>query len=405
MYTPTLSITHKMVHHIVKIELAVKEIKDTPLSSVARKKLLNRMTSESLYNVGKLVGTEVAYKDAEKIALGKAIVSPGSPETVLSNYRSMCDFIYSASNDRYVSLSPSLLLHLNKLVINGLVDSWDGGRFRNVSDDVDPKYDNWYSYQSHDLEGVDLQQHYYGVLNWFSENKFLIHPMIKIGCVIYELFRYYPFVAGNQLTILAVAELLFEKSKLSLDGLMPVSRNFVLYEDEYLEALRISIEKDGDQTLWIERFIRGVSLDLSALKNEVVRLEEEKLKRKKKRLLDLNSRQLRIIRYLKHNGKISRMEYVKMMGVSTMTAYRDLNELVDRKIIDVRGGGRSTYYILSKTEETKEDQEEARKKKVVKVISDYAQSPYSSGSQNSQDDNNEDFSSIYKNNQGGGITL
>lgn len=367
MYSPTLSITHKTVHHLIKLELAIKEIKDTPLSANSKRTLMTRMNSENLYNLGKLVNAEVSFKEAEKISKGKALVSPDSSETVLVNYRSTCDFIYSATNDKYMSISPSLLLHLNKLLTNGLIDSWDSGRFRNVGDDVSSEYDGWVREEFRDIQGLDLQHHFFEVLSWYSEKKFMVHPLIKIANILYEIYHIYPFVGGNQLTFVALAELLFEKSHLSLGGLLPISRNFVLYEDEYLEAMKSGAEKNDDQSQWVEKFVRGISLDLASLKNEVVRLEEEKLKKKKKKLLDLNSRQLKVIRYLKVQPKIYRRDYVKMMGVSTMTAFRDLNELVERNIIETRGGGRSTYYILAKEDQNGKDEQ---KNNVVKVISD-----------------------------------
>ena len=58
------------------------------------------------------------------------------------------------------------------------------------------------------------------------------------------------------------------------------------------------------------------------------------------------------------------------MGVSTMTAFRDLNELVERKLIVLRGGGRSTYYMLKNEVPEEVTLSEARRPHVVKVISD-----------------------------------
>lgn len=370
MYTPTFAITHKMVHYIVKLEQAISEIKDTPLVTSVRRDLLNRMAADNLHNVAKMVGAEVSFKQAEEISKGKALVSPGSKEALVNNYRSTSDFIYSASNDKYMSLSPSLFLHLNKLVFNGIVDTWEIGRFRTVSDQANPKYDMWKDKIVQRADSIDYQQHFFSVLNWFSENRYRIHPIFKIGCTLYEVLTTYPFISGNQITVFAIAELLFEKSKLSLRGMFPVSRNFTLYEDEYLEAVNLSLQKNHDQTVWLERFIRGVSLDLTALKNEVVRLEEEKVQKKKKRLLDLNSRQLKLLRHLRYKPKLTRKEYVDMMGISTMTAYRDLNELVERKLVVVRGGGRSTYYKLPDVSAKDFDEDVGQKREVVKVISD-----------------------------------
>ncbi len=370
MYTPTLGLTHKMFYHILRLEEAIRQIKDTQLSSPARNDLLNRMGSENLYNIGKLIGGEVSFNDSQKIYRGKTLISNKSYEMVLSNYRSMCDFVYSAGNDKHMSLSPSLLMHLNKLIMNGLVDSWDAGRFRNVTDTIKQDYDLWYDLSRHDISGIDLQHHFFEVLTWFLDKKYYIHPIIKIACVFYELIKYYPFVSGNQITAIAAMELLFEKSKLSLGGMFPVARNLVLYEDEYQEGLKFALQKNDDLTVWVERFVRGVSLDVMSLKNEVLRLEEEKLKHKRKKLLDLNARQLKLIRYLRLKNKIKRNEYVKIMGVSTMTAFRDLNELLERKIVEVRGGGRSTFYALVKEEEQTEPENGLSRRPIVKVIND-----------------------------------
>ncbi len=368
MYVPTLTLTHKMVHYLVKIEQSIKEIREAPLPVSARKQLISRAGAESLFNFGKLTGAEVSEQEAHDIFEGKYIVSPGTPETLISNFRSTCDFIYASGSDKYISFSPSLLLHLNKLIFNGLVDNWDIGRFRNISDEINIKYDRWSKTKGIDFTVIEFQTHFSRVLNWFLETRYFIHPIIKIGCVIYELFKHYPFAVGNQATILAITETLFEKSKLSLGGIFSVMRNFQMYEDEYIEALSSGFEKQDDQTQWIERFIHCISLDLSSLKMEVLRMQEEKIHDRKKKLIDLNARQARLMRHLANTPKIKRQEYVKMMGVSTMTAYRDLDELVSKKIIEIKGGGRSTYYIPKNEEEVIAKDEDLRKPEVIKVI-------------------------------------
>ncbi len=61
---------------------------------------------------------------------------------------------------------------------------------------------------------------------------------------------------------------------------------------------------------------------------------------------DLNPRQVKIIEYLNNNAKVTRQQYTKMMGVSFMTSYRDLQELIEKKYILQKGKGRGTYYII-----------------------------------------------------------
>ncbi|MEA3356858.1 MAG: Fic family protein [Patescibacteria group bacterium] len=361
-----------MVHSIIKFELALNEIKSTPLSLKVKRQLHQRMGAENLFNIAKLVGAPCSFSRAEKIYTGKTMISPKSPGMILSNYRSTCDFLYSSSNDKYISLSPSLLLHINKLLLHQLVETWEAGRFRNQNDEIATKYDKWHKELNTNSPDFDYQKHFYDVMNWFSTKQYRIQPIIKIGVVLYELFNAYPFNAGNQLTILATAELLFEKSRISNRGLFPVSRLFLIYKDEYIDALNSSNKKKNDITAWLEIFLKSTALEMVSLKNEIIRIEEEKIKQKKKKLLDLNSRQLKLLRRLRYKPKIYRRDYVDMMGISTMTAYRDLKQMVKRKIISVNGGGRSTYYTLPRKQAKKVTVEHREPAKVIKVINDLA---------------------------------
>lgn len=63
--------------------------------------------------------------------------------------------------------------------------------------------------------------------------------------------------------------------------------------------------------------------------------------------MGLNERQLKAVKYVKENGKITNTEYKKVFGVSKRQATVDLNDL-ERKAVLFRFGktGRGTYYAL-----------------------------------------------------------
>lgn len=60
----------------------------------------------------------------------------------------------------------------------------------------------------------------------------------------------------------------------------------------------------------------------------------------------LNSRQEKIIDYLKNNKQISNKSYRELFGISHKTAHIELTELVTNNIIKKFGQGRSTAYSL-----------------------------------------------------------
>ncbi len=65
-------------------------------------------------------------------------------------------------------------------------------------------------------------------------------------------------------------------------------------------------------------------------------------------IANLNSRQERLLQYLKEHGRITRKEFVDLTGASVPTAARDLKELVDRGMIKGIGPlAKGRYYVLA----------------------------------------------------------
>jgi Fic family protein len=350
MYTPKYYITNKILHFIVQFEIAFRDIESLPLPRKEKKKVQKRMKIENGYYISKLLGIDLSRNEIKSILVGKKINIFEKPAVLLVNYRNIIEFIDQMEKDKYLTLSPGTLLHINKLVTQNWNKDWDCGRFRSFTEEPSLQFDRWTNPNLDKEKVVNNQQELGEIIDWVQETRFLVHPLIKIAVMIYELYFRAPFIAGNQLTLLGIIEMLYSQFNLSQKGLIPISRHFYTYEDEYKESLKGSHASD-DLTSWIESFVRGVSLDLENLKDELYRLEEEKVQRKKELLLGLNSRQLQILNELKSKVKISRSDYADMMGISFMTAYRDLDELVDRKLIYRYGHGRSTYYTAHPKDE------------------------------------------------------
>ncbi len=60
----------------------------------------------------------------------------------------------------------------------------------------------------------------------------------------------------------------------------------------------------------------------------------------------LNERQVEAVLYVGKYRRISRGEYAELLAVSSRTAARDLNDLVERGILVLRGAGRGAHYVL-----------------------------------------------------------
>ena len=101
-----------------------------------------------------------------------------------------------------------------------------------------------------------------------------------------------------------------------------------------------------DLTIFIEAFLYTISLTAIEVSNDSIETFSTKVEKRGKMNRELNQRQIKILDYLSINPKTTRKQYTKMMGISFMTSYRDLQELIEKEYIVIKGQGRGTYYTL-----------------------------------------------------------
>ena len=64
--------------------------------------------------------------------------------------------------------------------------------------------------------------------------------------------------------------------------------------------------------------------------------------------IGLSSRQIKAVGYLKEKSQIANKEYQELCDVSASTAKRDLQDMVDKKVLNQIGEkGQSIHYILN----------------------------------------------------------
>jgi hypothetical protein len=341
----------------MKFEILKTKMEDTELGDKIKRDMDSRVKATNLLHIGHLVGINLTLKDAEKVADGKRLQTEDARGTILTNYRNVLEFTRSSVADSYSEIDINVLLHLNKIMLTDWKETWEA-RFRSGGESPDPIYDNWLDLRDKDIEPVRIQEELGMLIEWYKSNLSKVHPLIRIGIFVYKLMRIAPFTVLNKLTIIAVTDYLMHKSKYSQLTFIPSSRNFDIYEDEYIEAWTNSIqgkynpesnklEQKDNITLWIERFTRNLSNEILENRTYATRKVSEQKETVKQPFLDLNKRQLKILRYLQTIPTVKREDFVQMMNVSTMTAYRDLNDLAKKKLIKIEGNGRGTKYMLA----------------------------------------------------------
>lgn len=345
MYEPKYSISDRLLNSLIKLESDKAVMEHTELPTQIRDRLKDQERSLQLFHLAHMLGINITLKDAEKVAEGYQLPIEDARGPILNNFRNVLEFNRSNIANSYIDVDQALIMHLNKIMLNGWKESWEV-KFRGAGEVPDTMLDNWVG--NINIEGnEDVQTEVRDLIEWFRMDGSRTNPLIRVAVLLYRLREIQPFLTGNKLTLLALADFMLFRYGYTAKTFMPSTACFDVNEKEYMEAWDMCA-KNFDLTLWLERFVRSLSKDLTQVKTDTDRLlGEEKERNTKQPFLDLNKRQLKILRYLQSIPTVRREDYCQMMDVSTMTAYRDLNELADKKLIKVEGQGRGTKYMLS----------------------------------------------------------
>jgi Fic family protein len=348
MYIPTFTITNLILDYIIKFEVSNSIIDHTPLPFKYKFELYEKFKSEEIQAISDLIGFPMGLQKAMEIQGGKILSTQGSPYTIFNNYRSVQDFIKSYNRQQFIQPSTQLLTHINKLVLSGIVDDWEYGKYRRFSEKPNEIYDSWYKHRDFypDIEPV---KYFDELFEWMLNPKIKIHKLIQLCIFVFEMIDKAPLQTGNQLTAILTFSAAMKDMGYNPDNILPIGKIFNFLNEDLVEAFKLSKTRK-DLTIFIEALLYSLSLEMLNVENNVTNTHEQKVKKHIQQNRELNPRQNKILEYLQFNGKISRQEYSKMMGISFMTAFRDLNELLEHKYISQKGAGRGTYYLLVQDE-------------------------------------------------------
>lgn len=345
MYQPKYALSDNLILNLIDFELAKKTIQEFEYDNTTKKVMVNKSKAINLFHLAHLIGVELTIKDAQKAVEGKRLVTNDARGTVLNNFRGVMEFIRSTVTENYVDLDVNVILHLNKILLTEWKEPWEA-KIRTDADQIDSTLDTWVNISDPELNLTQREDKLGEVIFWYKSTVNKIHPLIRIAVLVYELARIAPLAICNQITIICIADFLLQKHNYLNEAFIPIVREFDLHDEEY-RGIWETIKTDEDITPWIERFILNLSKSMGEDKDRVLNDASMQKSASKQPFLDLNRRQLKILRYLQTIPTVKREDYVQMMDISTMTAFRDLLDLVNKKLLKVEGQGRGTKYFLS----------------------------------------------------------
>jgi len=186
------------------------------------------------------------------------------------------------------------------------------------------------------------------LIEWInSEEAKELDPVIEAGIVHYEFVRIHPFVDGNGRAARVLAALILNQRGFDTKQFFCLDDYYDVDQNEYYQALQNVKQDTLDMTNWLEYFADGVHVSIEAVKERVVRLSSERLRKTPRgEQIALTERQMMIVEFINQNGSITNRTVQDMFKISDRAALKEIRKLVDLKVIKSKGKGRSLHYIF-----------------------------------------------------------
>lgn len=317
-------IAESVVSKLLEVERAITAIVSSGISVKRFNKYVNEAVIESLFYLGKNFFPKMTRLDAKRLSKAKDM----EEYQILTNYRKAMEYIrYQAE---FSPLTPQIANHINKVLADKITESWQPRSYATAK----AKYDNTYDFTTIRPDESDSIENIIMLLQKTDL------PILRAAEIFQYVIKYKPFLMLNDIT--AIALLTYECVRFYKKTSFILSfPKVILSEDNVSDII------ESNKTLDI--LVSGIYSEISDLKDRILRHSYQEKVDKNSEYANLSERQLAVLRYLQNSPTINRRQYMKLFKVSTMTAFRDLTDLVENKIIHVKGVGRGTYYELIKS--------------------------------------------------------
>ncbi|MFT3739182.1 MAG: Fic family protein [Breznakibacter sp.] len=182
-----------------------------------------------------------------------------------------------------------------------------------------------------------------------AENKWTGSRILKYGGCMKAFVTIHPFEDGNGRITRALTDMLLAQSDKSNQRFYSMSAQIRIERKEYYEILEKTQKGNLDITEWIKWFLNCLINALKSTDSVLARvLFKADFWAKHSKTL-INERQRKLLNRLLDgfDGKLTSSKWAKIVKCSRDTAIRDINDLIDKNILQKEAaGGRSTNYEL-----------------------------------------------------------
>lgn len=341
MFIPKYTITEQLLANIKRISSLVQELNNRRFPKVIVVEFERTARAVSTYASTSIEGNPLPLTEVKKVLKSKPENIRDSEKEVL-NYNQALTHLNQLLEDDKLELSLGLVLDIHRQVITGLLPGHEVGSLRQNPVVVnDPRTGNMV-YIPPEVEKV--QNLVADLIMFINDNNQKIDPLILAGIFHKQMVIIHPFMDGNGRTTRLATKVLLAKMGLNTFNLFSFENYYNQNVTKYFKMVGEygdynDLVGNIDFTNWLEYFTGGIIDELL----RVTKLLSETGTTPGTRLEPYHEA---ILKFIHEHSFIYDKDYAKLTDRAKATRAKDLQKLIELGMIERKGKGRSTYYVL-----------------------------------------------------------
>jgi Fic family protein len=341
MFSPKYTITDKLLANIKRINALVTELNNRRFPRVVLVELEKAARAVSSYASTSIEGNPLGLTEVKKILKSTPAHIRVSEKEVL-NYNEALNNLNKKLEESKVALSFDLILKIHRQITKGLLPDFDSGALRKKPVIVNDPRTGQVVYMPPDVENVKPLLS--DLIIFINNNRNRIDLLILAGIFHKQMVLIHPFMDGNGRATRLATKVLLAEMGLNTFNLFSFENYYNKNVTRYFETVGergnyYELKDNIDFSDWLEYFTEGII-------DELLRIQKVLPEMGISPQTQLQPRHHKILRFIGKKGFISDRDYAKMVDRARATRALDFQKLVNMGLIERKGKGKATYYVL-----------------------------------------------------------
>lgn len=341
MFQPQYTITGQLLANIKRVSSLVNELNNKRFPNVVLLEMERSAREVSSFASTSIEGNPLPLTEVKKILKSAPIHIRDSEKEVINYNQALQDLNRQLEAGR-ITLSLRFILKIQKQVVKSLLPKFETGRLREKPVVVNDPRTGQIVYLPPDVK--DVKHLMENLVEFTNNNKENIDPLILAGIFHKQTVIIHPFMDGNGRTTRLVTKALLAALGLNTFDLFSFENYYNQNVTKYFQIVGefgnyYELVEKIDFTNWLEYFTEGIIDELL----RVQKLFPEVIANPNSQLQPYH---LKILEFIREKGFIADRDYAKFSDRAKATRALDFQKLIELGLIERKGRGRATYYVL-----------------------------------------------------------